>query len=812
MLSKNRKRKLLKALSPQDAPLVVVEELKEAVQEAIDKIPTPKDGVDGKDGKDGKDGATPAKDELVSLIKPLIPEPVKGDPGKDGKDAEEVDVKKIQREILSKVHQFPQGGGAPNQRIQVNGTTMSTKYADINLKGTVVSAADNDTTKQVDITITGGSGTVTSVASADGSITVTNPSTTVDLAVVKAPKLTTGRTIGITGDLAYTSPSFDGTGNVTGTGTLASVITAGGPTGSATVAPIVTYDAKGRLTAVSSATITPAASSITGGQALTKTDDTNVTLTLGGAPSTALLAAASATLGWTGTLSTARGGTGNGTGTATINANLTGPITSVGNATTVANSINLPVNPTTTTQSPSDNSTKIATTAYVDNAVLGQNFKEAVKVATTAALVGAYLNGSSGVGATFIYTASGVDTIDGVALALNDRVLVKNQGASDFQNGIYKVTTAGAIGVFGVLTRATDADQSGEYLTGDSVFVTAGTTLTSTTWAYTGIDSPTMGTTSLTYVQVAGQGSFTGGNGIAITGTSIAIDTSITVDKTTAQTLTNKTLTSPTLTTPALGTPSSGNLTSCTGYVGDSSLVTVGTVTTGTWSATAVALNKGGTGQTTKAAAFDALQPMTTGGDVVYGGASGTGTRLANGNNGQVLTSAGGTSAPTWTTPTTGTVTSVSVTTANGISGTVANATTTPAITLNSVTSTFTPTLAFGGASTGVTYSIQIGRYNRVGVSVFFTVYIALSSKGSSVGNATIEGLPITSNSGANNFHAETLLVNNMAAGVTVTVAYINAGVTNITLTKLAAGALSNMADTDYTNTSAMICTGWYEA
>jgi hypothetical protein len=44
--------------------------------------------------------------------------------------------------------------------------------------------------------------------------------------------------------------------------------------------------------------------------ALTKTDDTNVTLTLGGSASTALLNAASITVGWTGQLSTARGGTG----------------------------------------------------------------------------------------------------------------------------------------------------------------------------------------------------------------------------------------------------------------------------------------------------------------------------------------------------------------------------------------------------------------------------------------------------------------------------------------------------------------------
>lgn len=49
-------------------------------------------------------------------------------------------------------------------------------------------------------------GTVTSVASADGSITVTNPTTTVDLAVVKSPILTTARTIG--------GVSFNGSANI----------------------------------------------------------------------------------------------------------------------------------------------------------------------------------------------------------------------------------------------------------------------------------------------------------------------------------------------------------------------------------------------------------------------------------------------------------------------------------------------------------------------------------------------------------------------------------------------------------------------
>lgn len=59
------------------------------------------------------------------------------------------------------------------------------------------------------------------------------------------------------------------------------------------------------------------------GAALSKTDDTNVTLTLGGAPTTSLLAATSLTLGWTGQLAVSRGGTG--TATATANTVFAGP-------------------------------------------------------------------------------------------------------------------------------------------------------------------------------------------------------------------------------------------------------------------------------------------------------------------------------------------------------------------------------------------------------------------------------------------------------------------------------------------------------
>jgi hypothetical protein len=68
-------------------------------------------------------------------------------------------------------------------------------------------------------------------------------------------------------------------------------------------------------------------------------------------------------------------------------------------------------------------------------------------------------------------------------------------------------------------------------------------------------------------------------------------------------------------------------------------------------------------------------------GTIPYQSGAGATTMSAVGTAGQVLTS-NGAAAPTWTTPTTGTVTSVSVVSANGFSGTVATATSTPAITL----------------------------------------------------------------------------------------------------------------------------------
>lgn len=77
------------------------------------------------------------------------------------------------------------------------------------------------------------------------------------------------------------------------------------------------------------------------------------------------------------------------------------------------------------------------------------------RVASAANLAGTYTNGAQGVGARLVAPAAAALTIDGVAVADNDRVLLGAQTAAE-QNGLYNVIEAGDAGIAWILERAED--------------------------------------------------------------------------------------------------------------------------------------------------------------------------------------------------------------------------------------------------------------------------------------------------------------------------------------------------------------------
>jgi hypothetical protein len=121
---------------------------------------------------------------------------------------------------------------------------------------------------------------------------------------------------------------------------------------------------------------------------------------------------------------------------------------------------------------------------------------QSCRFATSSALPAVtYANGTSGVGATLTANANGVRAaVDGITPVAADRMLVKNQAAA-LQNGIYTVTSIGAVGAPFVLTRAIDGDTSAK-IADAKVLVDTGTANTDTEW-YQSSTAPTMGTTAL---------------------------------------------------------------------------------------------------------------------------------------------------------------------------------------------------------------------------------------------------------------------------------------------------------------------------
>lgn len=133
-------------------------------------------------------------------------------------------------------------------------------------------------------------------------------------------------------------------------------------------------------------------------------------------------------------------------------------------------------------------------------------------------------------------------------------------------------------------------------------------------------------------------------------------------------------------------------------------------------------------------------------------------------------------------------------------------------VTGNYSTGSWTPTIAFGGASTGVTYVSQIGEYTRIGNVVYFSCLILLSSKGSATGNATVGGFPVALNATEQNVPIANALVTYTAGYSSSFFYFIGSPVTSIPLYQYnpSTGGTAVLADTNFGNSSRIQSNGFY--
>ena len=233
-----------------------------------------------------------------------------------------------------------------------------------------------------------------------------------------------------------------------------------------------------------------------------------------------------------------------------------------------------------------ENDLDAANKAYVDAARSGLDVKQSVRLVTTEALPGYTHNAG-----VLTANAAGALTIDGLSPVAGNRILVKNEtaGNSPF-NGLYDVTNPGSPTESFVLTRSADANSNAEVTSGLFVFVEDGTDWSDSGWVLTTNNPINLGSTGLTFVQFSAAGQSIAGGGLTKTGNTIDVvgtDNRITVN------------------------PNSIDIAST--YVGQTSINTLGTISTGIWEATDVAVAHGGTNASTASGARTNLAETAAG-------------------------------------------------------------------------------------------------------------------------------------------------------------------------------------------------------
>lgn len=327
--------------------------------------------------------------------------------------------------------------------------------------------------------------------------------------------------------------------------------------------------------------------------------------------------------------------------------------------------------------------TDIANKGYVDSVAQGLDVKASCVYSTTADIT---LSG--------LAVQAGGDWTS--TLTTGDRILVKNQASSQF-NGIYVASST-------AWARSADMNTWAE-VPSAFTFIESGTTLADTGWVCTSNQGGTIGVTAINWSQFSGAGSYLAGTGLTLTGNTFSITNTavtaaaygsssqvatFTVNAQGQLTLAASTSISIAATQVTSGTIDSARLSGS--YSGITGLGTLGDLTVTNTISGSISGNAATATTATKATNLAG----GAAGSVAYQSATDTTAFLAAGTNGQVLTLASG--IPSWATPASGTVTSVSGTgTVSGISlsGTV---TTTGNLTLGGTLDLSSPP-AIGGTT-----------------------------------------------------------------------------------------------------------------